>query len=168
MESWYRDRLHQNERILLSESDFTTDQLTFRFLQHFIAYTKARPKEPPKLVLMDNHGSHITPEFILLANQNNVIPFSFPAHLTHCMQPCDVGIFQAMKHWHSKAIQHALETLDFDSTISSFLRDLPKIRSQTLKKHAFEQAGMWPINSQKVLEKMSKYMKETTPEPGNH
>src|SRR5258705_451573 len=96
------------------ESGFTTDQLTLRFLEWFITYTKAGPREQPKLLLMDNHGSHITPEFILLARKNHVIPFSFPAHLTHCMQPCDVGIFQAMKHWHSKAIQCALETLDFD------------------------------------------------------
>jgi hypothetical protein len=46
---------------------------------------------------------------------------------------------------------------------------LPKIRTQTLKKttikHAFEQAGMWLIDRQKVLQKMSKYMKEATPEP---
>jgi hypothetical protein len=73
-----------------------------------------------------------------------------------------------MKHWHSKAIQCALETLDFEYTISSFLRDLPQVRTQTLKKmtikHAFEQAGMWPIDRQKVLQKMSKYMKEATPE----
>jgi hypothetical protein len=77
---------------------------------------------------MDNHGSHITPEFILLARRHNIIPFSFPPHLTHYMQPCDVGVFQARKYWHSKAIQHALETLDFDYTISLFLRDLPEIR----------------------------------------
>jgi hypothetical protein len=169
MESWYRDRKHQNELVLLSESGFTTDQLTFRFLEHFITHTKAGPQEQPKLLLMDNHNSHITPEFILLANRNNVIPFSFPAHLTHCMQPCDVGVFQSMKHWHTRAIQCALESLDFDYTISSFLRDLPEIRTQTLKKmtikHAFEQAGIWPIDKAKVLEKMSKYMKEATPEP---
>jgi hypothetical protein len=74
-----------------------------------------------------------------------------------------------MKHWHSKAIQHTLETLDLDYTIGSFLRDLPEIRAQTLKKktikNAFEQAGIWPIDSSKVLQKMSKYMKEATPEP---
>ena len=169
MDSWFRDRIHQNEPVLLSESGFTTDQLTFQFLEQFIKHTKASHKEQPKLLLMDNHNSHITPEFILLANRNNVIPFSFPAHLTHCMQPCDVGIFQAMKHWHSKAIQCALETLDFEYTISSFLRDLPQVRTQTLKKmtikHAFEKAGIWPIDRQKVLDKMSKYMKQATPEP---
>ena len=32
-------------------------------------------------------------------------------------------------------------------------------------KHAFEKAGIWPIDRQKVLDKMSKYMKEATPEP---
>jgi hypothetical protein len=32
-------------------------------------------------------------------------------------------------------------------------------------KYAFEQAGIWPIDSSKVLQKMSKYMKEATPEP---
>jgi DDE superfamily endonuclease len=70
---------------------------------------------------MDNHGSHRTAEFILLAQEHNIIPFSFPAHLTHCMQPADVGVFQSYKHWHSKAIQVALESLDFDYTVSSFL-----------------------------------------------
>jgi hypothetical protein len=169
IESWYRERLHQKEVILLLENGFTDDQLTFRFLQHFIEYTKAGPSEPSKLLLMDNHGSHLTPEFILLVRRNNVIPYSFPSHLTHCMQPCDIGIFQPMKHWHDKAIQHALETLDFDYTISSFLRDMPKIRTQTLRKitikYTFEHVGMWPVNSHKVLEKMSKYMKEATLEP---
>ena len=65
MESWYRDRKHQNELVLLSENGFTTDQLTFRFLEHFIAHTEAGPRAEPKLLLMDNHNSHITPDFIL-------------------------------------------------------------------------------------------------------
>jgi len=47
---------------------------------------------------------------------------------------------------------------------------MPEIRTKTLRKitikHAFEHAGMWPVNSHKVLEKMSKYMREeATPEP---
>jgi hypothetical protein len=169
MESWFRDRLHQNELVLLSDSGFTNDELAIRFLEHFILYSDAGPSQPPKLLLMDNHGSHVTPEFINIATSNNVVPFTFPAHLTHCMQPCDVGIFQAMKHWHNKAIQHALEFLEFDYTIASFLRDLPEIRTKTLKKstikEAFNKAGMWPVNAQKVLKTMSKFMKETSPEP---
>jgi hypothetical protein len=186
MESWFRDREHQNELVLLSEHGFTNDQLAIQFLRHFIRQTDSGtppqlPPQPPtltrtppptpvmKLLLMDNHGSHITPEFIDLATRNNIIPFTFPAHLTHCIQPCDVGIFQAMKHWHNKAIQHALETFDFEYSISSFLRDLPVIRTNTLKKStirdAFMQSGIWPVNAKAVLDNMSKYIKVSTPEP---
>jgi hypothetical protein len=164
MESWYRERVGQKEVILLSESGFTSDTLTYRFLQHFIQHTSSGPDTPYKILLMDNHGSHLTPQFILLARANNIVPFTFPAHLTHCMQPLDVGVFQSYKHWHSKAIQCAIETLDFDYTISSFLRDLAGIRHKTFKKttiqHAFMSAGMWPINRKKVAQKMAKYMKE--------
>jgi len=150
--------------ILLSESGFTSDTLTYRFLQHFIQHTHSGPDTPYKILLMDNHGSHLTPQFVLLARANNIVPFTFPAHLTHCMQPLDVGVFQSYKHWHNKAIQCAIETLDFDYTISSFLRDLSAIRHKTFKKttiqHAFSSSGMWPINRRKVAEKMAKYMKE--------
>ena len=166
MDSWYRDRLTNGEVVLLSESGFTSDTLTYRFLQHFIQHTHSGPDMPYKILLMDNHGSHLTPQFILLARRNNIVPFTFPAHLTHCMQPLDVGVFQSYKHWHNKAIQCALETLDFEYTISSFLRDLSEIRHKTFKKttiqNAFMTSGMWPINRQKVAEKMAKYMKEST------
>jgi hypothetical protein len=164
MESWYRERLTNKELILLSESGFTSDTLTYRFLQHFIQHTHSGPETPYKILLMDNHGSHLSPQFVLLARANNIVPFTFPAHLTHCMQPLDVGVFQSYKHWHNKAIQCALETLDFDYTISSFLRDLSEIRSKTFKRttiqNAFMSSGMWPINRQKVVQKMAKYMKE--------
>jgi hypothetical protein len=164
MESWYRERLTNKELILLSESGFTSDTLTYRFLQHFIQHTHSGPETPYKILLMDNHGSHLSPQFVLLARANNIVPFTFPAHLTHCMQPLDVGVFQSYKHWHNKAIQCALETLDFDYTISSFLRDLSEIRSKTFKRttiqNAFMASGMWPINRQKVVQKMAKYMKE--------
>lgn len=42
-------------------------------------------------MLMDNHGSHITPEFVALANQNRIRPYPLIAYLTHCMQLLDVG-----------------------------------------------------------------------------
>lgn len=168
MDSWFRDRIHQDELVLLSESGFTNDNLAIRFLNHFIQYTSAGPDKTKKLLLMDNHGSHVTAEFIDLATRNNIVPFTFPAHLTHCMQPCDVGLFIAYKHWHSKAIQFALEKLEFEYTISSFFRDLPEIRTKTLKKdtikHAFARAGIWPVNVQKVLQNMTKYEKLTLPE----
>ena len=75
---------------------------------------------------MDNHGSHCTPEFIALANDNHIRPYLLIAYLTYCMQPFDVGVFQPYKQWHDKAIQDALEEFSTKYTLSQFLGDLTK------------------------------------------
>jgi uncharacterized surface protein with fasciclin (FAS1) repeats len=171
IESWYRDNLIGDELLLLSENGFTTDVLTFRYLEHFIEHTKASPSQPYKLLLMDNHGSHLTPYFILHALRHNVVPLSFLPHLTHVMQPLDVGCFQPYKHWHNKAVNFAIAMLEFDYTIASFLRDLAEVRACTFTKHtikeAFRKSGMWPP---RVLVKaaMAKFVREKEaplPEP---
>ena len=55
-------------------------------------------------MLMNNHGSHCTPELIVLANENHIWLYPLIAYATHCMQPFDIGIFQPYKHWHDMAI----------------------------------------------------------------
>jgi len=91
----------------------------------------------------------------------NIQPYPFPSHLTHVMQPLDVGVFQPYKHWHKKAIQHAMRALDVDYNIASFFRDLTEIRANTFKKGtiqgAFREAGMWPIDCKEAVKKMKIY-----------
>jgi hypothetical protein len=140
------------------------------FLEHFIKHTDAGPNKPRKVLLMDSHTSHTTPEFVLRATEMNIHPYPFPSHLTHCMQPLDVGVFQPYKHWHKKAVQHAMRNLDVDYNIASFFRDLTEIRTNTFKKGtilgAFREAGMWPINSKEALKKMRVYaLPERPPDP---
>ena len=66
---------------------------------------------------MDNHESHETAEFLKLANDNHILPYSLILHFTHCMQSLDVGVFQFYKHWHDIAIQNALASLSFEYDI---------------------------------------------------
>ena len=61
---------------------------------------------------MDNHESHKTPKFIKLINENHIFFYSLISHLTHCMQPLNVGVFQPYKYWHDVAIQNALANLE--------------------------------------------------------
>ena len=56
--------------------------------------------------------SYCTPEFIKLANENHIRPLPLIPHLTHCMQPLDVGVFQPYKHWHDKVIQDILAKIN--------------------------------------------------------
>ena len=97
-------------------------------------------------MLMDHHGSHVTPEFIKLANENRIRPYPLIPHLTHCMQPLAVGMFQPYKHWHAVAIRDAIAEFNVEYTITRFCQDLTKIRDNTFKKStiqsAFEKSGI--------------------------
>src|SRR5204862_8296991 len=111
-----------------------------------------------KLLLMNNHESHETAEFLKLANDNHILPYPLIPHLTHCMQPLDVGGFQCYKHWHDRASQNSLADLNFEYNIRSFIHDLPTIRENTFKKrtirHAFRKSGMWPIDTQQCIKQL--------------
>ena len=161
MESWYNDKLTGNELVLLSETGYTNNELAMIYLEHFIKHTGAGPSQPQKVLLMDSHTSHTNPEFVLRATEMNIHPYPFPSHLTHVMQPLDVGVFQPYKHWHKRAVQHAMRNLDVDYNITSFFRDLTEIRARTFQKGtilgAFRKAGMWPINSKEALQKLKVY-----------
>jgi hypothetical protein len=98
MESWYHDALQDNELMLLSESGYINDQLAMDYLRHFIQHTKAGLDTPKKLLLMDSHATHRIPDFVLLAHEHQIIPYAFPSHLTHVMQPLNIGVFQPYKH----------------------------------------------------------------------
>src|SRR6266480_3028477 len=110
---------------------------------------------------MDNHESHETAEFLKLANDNHILPYLLIPHLTHCMQPLDVGVFQPYKHWHDVAIQNALASLSFEYDIQSFLQDLSTIQENIFKKrtiqHAFRKSGMWPIDTKQCLKQLKTF-----------
>jgi DDE superfamily endonuclease len=161
MEDWYPEGLPKGTLIIPSENGFTSDQIAIQYLQHYIDNSDAGPEADWKLMLMDNHGSHCTAEFIALANANHIRPYPLIAHLTHCMQPLDVGVFQPYKHWHDIAIQDAIAEFSVEYTLRRFLGDLTKIRENTFKRttiqHAFEKSGMWPPNTTNCLTQLKTF-----------
>jgi hypothetical protein len=129
-----------------------------------IKYSKAGSDKPWKILLLDGHESHHYKPFQLKAAEHHIKLFYFPSHLTHVLQPLDVGIFRPWKHYHKLAIQAALRSLDFEYTITSFFRDLTLIRQQTIQKHtiinAFSSSGMWPLSTKAGIKKMRSYDKK--------
>ena len=70
MAIWFSDDLPQGTHIVPSDSGFTSDKIAVEYLKHLMKNSDAGPNADWKLLLMDNHGSHITPEFVALANEN--------------------------------------------------------------------------------------------------
>jgi len=114
MSDWLSPEIDLDMTVVTSEKGFTKDDIAIQFLKHFIKYTNMGPHSEWKLLLMDNHGSHETGEFLKLANDNHILPYPLIPHLTHCMQPLDVGVFQPYKHWHEVAMRDALTSLSFE------------------------------------------------------
>jgi hypothetical protein len=131
---------------VLSDSGYTNKEISLIYLDHLILHTNARLDKPPKVLLIDQHSSHMDPNFTIKATAHNIHLYPFPSHLTYVLQPLDVGVFQPYKHWHKKAVQHAMRNLDLDYNVASFMCDIQEIRAKTFKKgtihSAFWKAGM--------------------------
>jgi hypothetical protein len=53
---------------------------------------------PWKMVLLDNHGSYLQEELILLASRYKIILWTYPSYTTHLMQLCDIKYFNMWKY----------------------------------------------------------------------
>jgi hypothetical protein len=166
MDNWMADELVGQERVECTPTGYTNNQIALQYFDHLIKHTRAGPTKPWKILLLDGHESHRTDAFQLKAAENHIKLFYFPSHLTHALQPLDVGIFRPWKHYHTLAIQAALRSLDFEYTITSFFRDLSSIRQQTMKYHtiidSFKDSGMWPPSAKAGIKKMRSYQKKKT------
>jgi hypothetical protein len=94
----------------MSDSRYINDLLAFQWIQHFDRHTKHQMLGVKHLLLYDRYGSHMTYKFINFCKKNNIILYFLPLHTSHLLQPLDVGVFQAYKHWHSEAIEDATQT----------------------------------------------------------
>jgi len=110
-----------------SDTGYTNERIAIVWLRHFIEHVKAEPEKPFKLLLLDGHITHKSPESVILADTNHIAILEHPSHLTHVLQRLDIGVFWPWKHYHNQAIHKALRSLDFEYIMSSFFRDLSDI-----------------------------------------
>ncbi len=114
-------------------------------------------------MLMNNHESHMTFEFIALTNENHIRSFSLISHLTHCMQSLNVDVFQSYKHLHDQTIKNAVVTSFVKYSLRQFLNDLMKIRNNIFKasiiRHVFEKFEMWSVNEKQCVKQLKRFNK---------
>ena len=70
-----------------------------KYIRFFIDSTKAS-KLTPKLLLLDNHASHLSIEALDLAVEHGITFLSFPPHCSHRMQPLDVSVYGPLKTYY--------------------------------------------------------------------
>lgn len=90
IQAWFDD-LPGVWRFEVSPNGWTTDEIGLRWLQKlFIPATTSRTKGKFRLLILDGHGSRLTPQFDEICAQNNVIPI--------CMTSTLVASFTASRY----------------------------------------------------------------------
>lgn len=79
-----------------SKNGWTNDEIFLVWLKHFSDNCNSTA-EKPVLLILDNHGSHITLAAFQYCRDNHIVMLSLPPHSSHRMQPLDVTFFGPLK-----------------------------------------------------------------------
>jgi hypothetical protein len=172
IEGWYQDfKLPRDSRIEVSPNGWTTDEIGLRWLKNlFIPATSSRTTGKYRLLILDGHGSHLTPQFDQICSENNVISICMPAHSSHKLQPLDVGCFSPLKKAYGTLIEQKARLGVNHIDKFDFLEAFPAARESAFQaetiKNSFAGAGLVPFNPDRVLSKLDIQLKTPTP-PGS-
>jgi hypothetical protein len=168
---WFESNLPSDWRIEVSNNGWTTDEIGLRWLQkHFIPHTNSRVRGRYRLLILDGHGSHLTPQFDRICAENNIIPLCMPAHSSHLLQPLDVGCFAPLKRAYGRFVSDLARCGYNHIDKLDFLADYPRARAEAFKlqtiQTSFAATGITPFEPERVLSKLNISLHTPTP-PGS-
>jgi hypothetical protein len=166
--SWF-ENLPKDWRFEVSDNGWTTDEIGLRWLQKlFIPSTNSRVRGRFRLLILDGHGSHLTPQFDRICAENDIIPLCMPAHASHLLQPLDVGCFAVVKRAYSRFVSDLARTGYNHIDKCDFLENYQHARLEAFQKPAiiqnsFAASGLVPIDAERVLSKLNISLRTPTP-----
>jgi hypothetical protein len=171
IEGWFEELgLPGDWRIELSANGWTTDQITLRWLQKcFIPYTTERAVGSHRLLVLDGHGSHLTPEFDKVCRDNKIICICMPSHSSHLLQPLDVGCFGPLKRAYGGLVEAKMRLGFHYIDKHDFLQAYPKARDKVFTiqnaQSGFRATGIEPYNPEEVLKRFNYSLSTPIPPP---
>jgi len=144
-----------NSVVKVSDNGWITSELFIEFGKKFVS---SLPKDDPRphLLLLDGHCTHVyNLEFLNIMKQNNVHPFCFPAHTTHCLQPADISLFKSLKHhWTAQGRKYLRETggrkPDKKQFFKLFQAAWKEAASVATAQSGFRESGTFPVNRDQI------------------
>lgn len=165
--SWF-DNLPNNWRFKVSESGWTTDEIVLRWLQdQFIPETSSSTKGKYPNLILDGHGSHLTPQFDKICSENAIILLCMPAHSSHHLQPLDIGCFEMLKRSYGRMVENQARIGHDHITKQDFLNAYPTVHTETYKsetiQNSFAAAGLAPFDPERVPSKLNISLRNPSP-----
>ena len=167
IQAWF-DNLPEDWRFEVSQNGWTTDEISLRWLQKlFIPSTNSRTQGRYRLLVLDGHGSHLTPQFDQICSENEIIPICMPPHSSHLLQPLDIGCFAILKRSYGGFVDQKMRLGVNHIDKLDFLATYPEARASAFQAHiiknSFAAASLVPINLERVLSKLNIRLQTPTP-----
>jgi len=120
-----------------------------------------------RLLVLDNHESHISLEFRFFCEENNIILLWMPPHSSRLLQPLDVGCFGPLKTAFSKQNQALIRNHIFhvrkEDFLASFCTAYSASFSKTNIQAGFRGAGLHPFDPEAVLSQLDPILRSPSP-----
>ena len=102
-----------------------------------------------RLLILDVHNSHTTYRFCSFVEKHKIIVLCLPAHTTHRLQPCDVGVFGPLNSTcKAKVNKASAEWIPIRKTnlLVYYSRACEKAFTEETIRSAFHKTGIFPFN----------------------
>jgi hypothetical protein len=139
-----------------SQKAWITTDIAITWLKTVFMKETDRGDRKWRLLILDNHSTHRSPEFVRIAFENRIRVFYLPAHSSHVLQPLDICFFSPLKRLYRAAIAR-LAILDEGAPVKKqrFVQQYELARNQILDRKVvlkgWKGAGLWPWNPELVL-----------------
>jgi hypothetical protein len=112
-----------------------------------------------RLLLLDSFSGHHHIEIYEYCLRYDILILYFPPHSTHILQPFDVGVFLLLKKAHQRDLRRKIMEGALTFTRHDCVTSIYEILRNGFKAHylmnGFEDAGIWPINPEYILNRMT-------------
>jgi hypothetical protein len=134
------------------------DLLSLTWLKKIVEpHTRAKVNGRPRILVVDGHGSHLTPAFLEYCEEHSIIVLCVPAHTSHILQPID-RTFPSLKHWFRREVDKHLRFGEMRVSKAQFMellrRSRPKAFTEENVKSGFCKTGLKPFNPALALRQL--------------
>ncbi len=171
LSTWYKDAAIPPDWVIaVSENGWTNNKLGLTWLRDvFDKHTSQRTVGKYRLLILDGHGSHATPEFDKFCSDRSIITLCMPAHSSHLLQPLDVGCFSTLKRSYRRLVREYIRLgvnyIDKTEFLPLFKQARAEALSQRNIQSGFAATGLVPLNLNEVLSRLQ--IRAHTPPPAD-
>jgi len=139
-----------------SKTGYTDTGINLYWIRNvFDSQTKVQANGRPRLLISDGFGTHESLELMKFCYENHIILCRLPSHISHKLQPCDVGIFGPLKSAYREQVERLYRggAGTVDKRHFTYLYD--RARQQAITRRniisGWSKCRLFPFNPKKLL-----------------